>query len=148
MTFDELKLCIAIVKADLGGADRPTTAQRLEAAGAVMLQWLRTFECSLFPWTVDAIESCRMRIRKNKDTQMKIEVAMTHGVSCFWSGRGKGPCTEEAECGHLVPRCAGGPLTVGNCVIECRGHNNQRREMTIEQYLNSPLTTEFSDVAL
>jgi hypothetical protein len=33
-------------------------------------------------------------------------------------------------------------MTVENCQIECRAHNNQRREMLIEEYLQSNLTTE------
>jgi hypothetical protein len=33
-------------------------------------------------------------------------------------------------------------MTGENCQIECRAHNNQRREMLIEEYLNSDMVTE------
>jgi hypothetical protein len=36
-------------------------------------------------------------------------------------------------------------LTVENCHIECRAHNNQRREMSIEDYIKSGMTTEATD---
>ncbi len=51
----------------------------------------------------------------------------------------------EVEAGHVVQRCKGGPLTVENGQIECRAHNNQRREMSIEDYLKSTMTTEATD---
>jgi hypothetical protein len=41
-----------------------------------------------------------------------------------------------------VQRCKGGLLTVENGQIECRAHNNQRREMSIEDYLLSSITTD------
>lgn len=66
---------------------------------------------------------------------MKAKVALEHGTRCFWVGRNVGACSDEAEVGHIVPRCQDGPLTVENCMIECRAHNNERKERTIEQYL-------------
>jgi hypothetical protein len=41
-----------------------------------------------------------------------------------------------------VPKCRGGDISVANCQIECRAHNNQRRERTIEEYLTSSDTTD------
>ena len=137
MTFSELKLCLAIHRAELGGGIRATGREQMEAALLVMLQYLACFDDSYFPYTLDDIDKWRLAIRKNKDTRIKMEVALCHGHRCFWEGRGKGPCCDDAECGHLVARCDGGELTVENCVIECRSHNNQRRERSIEQYLRA-----------
>lgn len=139
MTFEELKLCMAIARADLGGGDRTSNAKRLEAASAVMQEFVYLFEDSRFPYTIDDVERWRVTYRKNTETRIKVDVASTHGFRCFWASRNKGPCSEEAECGHLVARSKGGPLNIENCVIECRAHNNQRREMTIEEYLESHL---------
>ncbi len=137
MTFDELKLCMAIRRARLGSADRPTQAMRIQAALAVMTEWLFLFETSRFPWEIDDIERWRLNLRKSRDTSTKTDIALKHGHRCFWIGREKGPCSEDVEAGHLVARCNGGPLTVPNAIIECRAHNNQRRTLTIEEYLLS-----------
>lgn len=141
MTFDELKLCMAIHRAELGGGDRPTKKQQMEAAAVVMIEYLGYFEDSRFPYSLDDIHSWRLAVRKNTSTRIKLEVALIHGHRCFWDGRNKGPCCGEAECGHLVQNCKGGAISVENCVIECRAHNNQRRAMTVEEYILSELTT-------
>lgn len=86
---------------------------------------------------IDDVIAIANAIRKNMDTRAKIEVAKIHGTRCFFEGRGKGPCCDIAEVGHLVPSCHGGHLSIENCMIECRNHNNQRRERTIEEYLRS-----------
>jgi hypothetical protein len=143
MNTNELKLCIDIYKAELGGGDRPTVDQRLNAARAVMLAHLNTFDESFFPYTIDDIERWALTLRKNKDTQAKVKIAIAHGYRCFWEERGKGPCSEEIEAGHIVPRCRGGELTIENCWIECRAHNNQRRDRSIEDYMASEdMTTQ------
>lgn len=141
MTFDELKLAIAVHRADLGGADWTSHRQRYEAACVIYSEWVMYFRNTFFPFKLDVIERVRMQVRKNRDTRTKIEVAMAHGHDCYFSGRGKGRCSEDAECGHIIPRCRGGELGIENCQIECRAHNNQRREMSIEEYLASDLTT-------
>lgn len=137
MTFEELRLCMAIHKTkSLGGGDRTSMADRIQAACLVMQTYAVLFEDSYFPYRIDDIERWRMAMRKNKRvTRVKIDVALAHGPVCFWMHRNKGPCCNYAEVGHLIPRCQDGPLSVANAVIECRSHNNQRRERTIEQYI-------------
>jgi hypothetical protein len=142
MTFDELTLCIAIQNAGRCSDTPRTNQQRLELAQRVFCEWLAVMGDSVFPFSVDDIVRWDTNIRKNKDTRTKIEVAKKHGWFCFWRGRGKGPCCQIAECGHLWQRSQGGPLSVQNCVIECKSHNNQRLIMTVEEYLRSDLTTE------
>ena len=75
----------------------------------------------------------------------KAEIAAAYGYECFWKHRGKGPCCDEVEGGHVIPRCAGADLTVANGMIECRAHNNQRREHSIEDYLASGELTSYED---
>lgn len=142
MTESELHLCCAIRRADLGGADRPTTDQRKRAALAVMAEWVNLTNDSVFPFGIDEIERWSIHLRKSQDAKVKVDIALTHGTECYFKHRGKGPCSDEVEAGHVVPRCNGGPLDVANGQIECRAHNNQRREMSIEDYLRSGLTTE------
>jgi len=145
MTESELHLCCAIRLADLGGGDRPTSDQRRRAALAVMAEWMSLTSDSLFPFTIDDIERWSIALRKSSDAKVKVDVALAFGPRCFWNGRGRGPCSPEVEVGHLWQRCKGGPLTVENCHIECRAHNNQRREMSIEDYIKSGMTTEATD---
>lgn len=137
MTFDELRLLTAIRM--LGGTwgDMPTDQMRREFASQVAAQHAAMTGDVRFPWSIDDVIKLALSLRKQIDTRTKADIAIQHGVKCFWEGRGKGACTDEAEAGHLVPKCRGGQLTVENAVIECRGHNNQRREMTIEEYLLS-----------
>jgi hypothetical protein len=133
MKFNELQLCMAIGKSS---PDTPRTSlQRTALAKRVVLHWINLFEESYFPFSIDDIVEWDTRMRKNKDTRTKIAVAKMHGHKCFWIGRGVGECCEEVECGHLIPRCKGGLLGVENCIIECRFHNNGRREMLIEEFL-------------
>ncbi|NBW16164.1 MAG: HNH endonuclease, partial [Caulobacteraceae bacterium] len=127
MTFRELYLCAAIHRAELGGGDRPTHAQRKQAAADVMSAYLDLFDDSYFPFTIDDVAKWAQRYRKGgHEVQTKVEIALAHGFRCPFHGRGKGPCSEEAEAGHIVQRSRGGPLSVENCWIECRAHNNQR----------------------
>lgn len=147
MKESELYLCCAIRLADLGGGDRPTTDQRRRAAIAVFTEWLGLVGDSAFPFTIDEIERWSITLRKNSDAKVKVDIALAHGASCYFKGRGKGPCSAEVEAGHIVQRCKGGPLTVQNGQIECRAHNNQRREMSIEDYMRSDLSTEATDGA-
>jgi hypothetical protein len=141
MTFNELLLCMAIDKAGRCPDTPRTSQQRRELAMRVFPEWVFMTQDSMFPFTIDQIVFWDTNIRKNKDTRTKIKVAHCHGVTCFWQHRGKGPCSNEVECGHLLQNWAGGPMAVENCVIECRSHNNQRRERSIEEYIKSGLTT-------
>lgn len=141
MTFDQLMLCMAIEAAGRCPDTPRSNRQRLELAKRVFPEWLLISGDSVFPFSVDDIVYWDTAIRKNKDTQTKVKVAKAHGVKCFWSGRSKGPCCETAECGHLWQNSLGGPMSVENCVIECRTHNNQRRDMTIEEYIKSSLSS-------
>lgn len=142
MTENELHLCCAIRRADLGSGDRPTSRQRMQAALAVLSEWVDMTGDTLFPFTIDDIETWSIRLRKSDDAKVKVAIALAHGTECYFKHRGKGPCSAEVEAGHVVQRCKGGPLTVENGQIECRAHNNQRREMSIEDYLKSDKTTE------
>ena len=142
MTKNELQLCCAIRRAGLGGGDRPTSEQRRRAATAVVSEWLSLTGDTLFPFTIDDIERWSISLRKSTDAKIKVEIALAHGTECYFKGRGKGPCSKEVEAGHIVQRCKGGLLTVENGQIECRAHNNQRREMSIEDYLLSSITTD------
>jgi hypothetical protein len=146
MTENELHLCCAIRRADLGGGDRPTSEQRRRAATAVVSEWLNLTGDTLFPFTIDDIERWSIALRKSPDAKIKVDIALAHGTECYFRGRGKGPCSEDVEAGHIVQRCKGGPLTVENGQIECRAHNNQRREMSIEDYLKSSMTTDLQTV--
>ena len=142
MTENELHLCCAIRRADLGGGDRPTSEQRRRAAAAVLAEWLNLTGDTLFPFTIDDIERWSIALRKSPEAKIKVDIALTHGTDCYFKHRGKGPCSEEVEAGHIIQRCKGGPLTVENGQIECRAHNNQRREMSIEDYMKSNLSTD------
>jgi hypothetical protein len=142
MTFTELRLCAAIAKAELGGGDRPTHMKRKEAAGLVMASYLDLFDDSYFPFSIDDVAEWSQRYRKGgEELRIKVQIAMTHGFRCPFQNRGKGPCSVEAEAGHIVQSSRGGPLSVENCWIECRAHNNQRRDMSIEEYLKSDKRT-------
>jgi hypothetical protein len=141
MTRNDLHLCCAIRKADLGGGDRPTSGQRQRAAILVVTEWIALTGCSYFPFTIDDIERWSIALRKSNDTKVKVDIALAHGLSCYFENRGKGPCSAEVEGGHILQRCKGGPLSVENGQIECWAHNNQRREMSIEDYLKSNLKT-------
>jgi hypothetical protein len=141
MTFDELSLCIAIQKAGRCPDTPRTSEQRTRLAIRVFNEWVRIRGESCFPFTIDQIVGCDTMIRKNKDTRTKVAVAQKHGTTCFWEGRDKGPCCDTVECGHLWQNSKGGPLSVANCVIECRSHNNQRRAMGVEEYIKSSLRT-------
>lgn len=143
MTENELHLCCAIRLADLGGGDRPTSDQRRRAALSVIAEWMNLTSDSMFPFTIDDIERWSITLRKSFDAKIKVDIALAHGTSCYFKGRGKGPCSDEVEAGHIWQRCKGGPLNVENGQIECRAHNNQRREMSIEDYMKSGLTTEY-----
>jgi hypothetical protein len=149
MNTNELKLCIAIHKAELGGGDRPTGQQRIDAARRVMECYLTTFETTYFPYHMDDIERLSLSMRKSNDTKWKVRIAIAHGWKCFWDGRDCGECSQEIELGHIVSRSDGGNISIANCWIECRDHNNDRRDRTIEDYLKSRCavsTQEFTEV--
>jgi len=145
MTENELHLCCAIRLADLGGGDRPTSDQRRRAALSVVAEWINLTGDSMFPFTIDDIERWSIALRKSSDAKIKVDIALAKGTECYFKHNGKGPCSPEIEAGHIVQRCKGGALSVANGQIECRAHNNQRREMSIEAYMASSLTTEAMD---
>jgi hypothetical protein len=140
MTFDELVLLTAIRRAGGNWGDLLLDAERVAFARKVADSYTLITQDVRFPFSVDDVIRLKTLLRKGKNNRVKADIALAHGYRCFWHGRGKGPCTNEAEAGHLVPRCQGGELTVENAMIECRGHNNQRRDMTIEEYLQSGMT--------
>lgn len=142
MKFDELRLLVAIHNLRPTG-DPVSDANRFARARQVRDEYTRMFGDVLFPWTTsEVIEMC-VAWRKNKASRTKAEIAASHGYTCFWVNRGKGPCSDEVEGGHVIARAAGsGELSVQNGMIECRAHNNQRRERTIEEYLTCDDTTE------
>lgn len=141
MTFDDLRLVIAIRQHGGFPSDGMSEVERIEYALQVSRLYCLTNRNTRFDFDTDDVIRSALAVRKNIDTRIKADVAEAHGVRCFWQGRGKGSCCDEAECGHLVPNSKGGPLSVENCVIECRSHNNQRHAMTVEEYLQSHLTT-------
>lgn len=149
MTFDELRLCMAIERAKLGGRDHTRKKDRHLAVGRVFWNWLHLFGDSKFPWEIDDVLHWAISCRKSKANRMKVQIALAHGADCYFRNRAKGPCSESVEWGHIVPRCRGGSDTVDNGQIECRAHNHQRgvngNVMTIEEYLASPLTTYMED---
>jgi len=145
MKFDELKLLVAISrakKAALGGSDPITDADRLRYADVVRDEYTTITGDISFPWTTSDVIQLAVNHRKQTQTKIKADIAEAHGYECFWRHRAKGPCCDEAEGGHIVPRSSGADLTVANGMIECRAHNNQRRERSIEEYLSSNDTTE------
>jgi hypothetical protein len=142
MTEAELHLCCAIRRADLGGGDRPTSHQRRRAALSVVAEWIDMTGDTMFPFTIDDIERWSLNLRKQRDVQVKVDIALAHGTECYFKHRGKGPCSVDVEAGHVVQRSKGGPLSVENGQIECRAHNNQRRDMAIEEYLKSEMRTD------
>lgn len=135
MNFAELKLVMAIRKTGAKGREYVTQKERIEFAVQVQQQYVRLFADVYFPFTVDNVIHSMLKLRKNRMTRTKADIAIAHGTRCFWHGRNVGPCSEECEAGHLVPACRGGELSISNCIIECRAHNNERRERTIEEYL-------------
>lgn len=138
MTFLELRLACAIQHADMGGRDPQSRSDRVRAAKRIFDAFLSLHDDSYFPFTVDEVCHLMSSYRKNKATQTKVDIALKHGsFRCFWESRDKGPCSDEVEAGHLVPASRGGELSVANCVIECRAHNNQRSAMQIEEYIGS-----------
>ena len=137
MKFDELKLLVAINTLTPKG-DPISDAARMGLARRVRDEYTRLYGDVLFPWTIsDVIEMCVLW-RKQSAARTKAEIAAAHGYECFWKQRDKGPCCDEVEGGHVVSRSAGAELTVANGMIECRAHNNQRRERSIGEYLTSP----------
>lgn len=146
MTFEELRLCMAIHRANLGGRDRTRKEDRHRAVEQVFCNWLELFGESKFPWDTDDVLHWSINYRKGRSNRMKVQIALSHGSECYFKHRGKGPCCRRVEWGHIVPRCRGGKDSVENGQIECRAHNHQRgvngNVMTIEEYLLSSLTTQ------
>lgn len=136
MRFDELKLLMAINSARPKG-DPISDDARIITAIDVRDEFTELFGDVLFPWTTSMVMEVFVNWRKQPSTRLKAAIAAAHGCECFWRDRGKGPCSDEVEAGHVIPRCAGAELSVANGMIECRAHNNQRRERSIEDYLTS-----------
>jgi hypothetical protein len=81
MTFEELRLCMAIHRANLGGRDRTRTGDRHKAVGQVFWQWLHLFGDSRFPWSSDDVLHWSMQYRKSRSSKMKVQVALAHATS-------------------------------------------------------------------
>lgn len=139
MTFEELDLCLAIEAAGRCPDTPKTHRERIDLVVRVYREWIDIHGDSIFPFSIDDVVRWDTNLRKNKDTRTKVDVAKQHGKRCFWVGRGKGDCSQDVDCGHLVPNVSGGPLSVPNCVIECSFHNRSRGVMSIEEYLRSEL---------
>jgi hypothetical protein len=138
MRFSELQLEVAISKADIH-FDPLRDEQRTELARRVFSTWLDLFDSSMFPFDIGEIASATVRVRKASSKVRPFEIAIHHDQwRCFWHNRGKGLCSDEVEAGHIIARSkGGGDLTIENAMIECRAHNNQRRDRSIEDYLAS-----------
>jgi len=78
--------------------------------------------------------------KRGKENDNTIVVGKTHGVRCFWAGRGRGPCDGEMSVDRLVPGSRGGLYRLENCVIACRRHNSVRGDRTIEEFLGGDAT--------
>jgi hypothetical protein len=143
MKFNELQLEVAIHKTD-ARFDPLADEQRTELAKRVFATWVEIFGTSVFPFEIGEIAIAKRRMQKASSKLRAFEIAIEHNQwDCFWRNRGKGPCSDEVEAGHIVARSNGaGDLTIENAVIECSAHNNQRKAMTIEEYLSSPMTTD------
>lgn len=139
ITFDQLRLLVAISHVDGSVPDK--TDDRLAYVYRVRDEYCRMSGDCCFPYSASEVSDLALTYRKNTTTRMKAKIASAHGAACFWAERGKGPCDNEAEAGHICPACEGNDLTVYNGMIECRAHNNQRRTMTIEEYLLAHETT-------
>lgn len=136
MKFAELRLLVAIN--ELGNSGDPIRdSDRLEYAKQIRDVYSRLHQTVEFPWDVSDVIELATKWRKGTPTKLKADIAIAHGFECFWRERGKGPCSDEAEAGHILPASSGAQLSVANGLIECRAHNNQRRDRTIEEYLSS-----------
>lgn len=145
MTFDELKVCMAIHRANLGFRDRMDEVEQNEAITRVFSEYLKLFGDSEFPCSRLTVLRLMVAYRKQPGNRLKAEIALAHGTTCYFANRGKGPCCGNAEWGHVVARTHGGLDTVENGQIECQAHNRQRggrNPMTIEEYLKSDLRTD------
>ncbi len=137
MKFSDLQLLVAVGSLQRKG-DPISDHARFKHAEAVRAKFTRLFRTTCFPWSVSEVMELCIVYRKNITVRVKADIAAKHGFECFWKHRHKGPCCDEVEGGHVVSRADGaGELTVQNGMIECRSHNNQRRERTIEEYLIS-----------
>jgi len=140
MTFKELELLIAIEQVGEYGRDR-FGAERLEYAIAVQRWYSLLHGDTVFPFSAEDVNRWAVALRKQKATQIKAAIAAAHGCRCFWDRRNKGPCSEDAEGGHMVAESAGEELSVANGMVECGAHNRLRSAMTIEEFFLSDKTT-------
>ena len=138
MRFDELQLEVAIHKTE-ARMDPLGDEQRMELAKRVFATWVDIYGTSVFPFEIGEIAIAKRRMQKASGKVRAFEIAIEHNQwECFWKNRGKGPCSDEVEAGHIIARAnGGGELTIENAIIECSAHNNQRKTMTIEEYLAS-----------
>lgn len=148
MTFAELELLMAIRKCGTFGRDIKTDGERLEYAKRVAMQYADMTQNVVFAFKVDDVLHMQRQMRKNPSTRLKADVAIRFGTRCFWDGRNKGPCDDNAELGHITPRSRGGSDDMSNLMIECRAHNNQRRDMSIEEYIASVASTRVDSVTV
>lgn len=139
MTFEELRLSCAIRKAmvKFGSSDVVSTTRKLELSKAVHDERVLLYQEVFFPFTTDQV--CGMYTNHKKqgsNAVLAADIAMAHSMfKCFWSNRGKGPCSNDVHAGHVVPNVHGAELSVPNGIIECSYHNCSRSTKTIEEYV-------------
>lgn len=138
MTFKELRLCMAIEKANLGSADQPQRHNVLAASVAFYAEYVHLFNDTEFPFNYDDVAKWIISFRKSTKTKKLAQTAIYHGANCFWQNRGKGPCSDQATLGRLINNVDGLPedkIKVSECMVECSDHSRQRGKMTVERYL-------------
>ncbi len=145
MTFDELPIYVAVDKASRAIEERIADGEGLPLIGsdewiidprrrsellAMIQSFLQPDEALLRPW---------MRYRKasNDKLRLMVEVATLRGTTCFFAGRGKGECSDDVELDRIVPGSRGGTYELANCMITCGRHNRDRKDRTIEAYLQA-----------
>ncbi len=79
-------------------------------------------------------------IDEGYDTAAVMALAAKHGGRCWYCGCeltapvGAGTMPTTATRDHIVPRSKGGSNRAENIVAACRGCNNAKRTMSVEQY--------------
>lgn len=145
MTADELPTFIAIYRVERLIDERRTAGEDLPPFGsddwlidparrADLLSMIQSF---LVP--DESLLRNYIRYRKSGDKRLRlmVEVAIAHGATCFFRGRGRGECSDEVDLDRIVPGSRGGEYTLENCQIACSRHNRERGDRTIEEYLES-----------
>jgi len=93
------------------------------------------------PFTKSEMMDAWIRFRKSvgRKAELIVETARKHGRHCFYRGRGLGECSDELSIDRIIPGSRGGQYDIRNCVIACLKHNEQRGDLSIEEYLSNAL---------